>query len=323
MSTIPTDTLLEPDKLPLVSIVMATYNGIHYIPKQLDSLLAQTYPKIEIIITDDASTDGTRDLLQAYAENHKNIHLLLNEINIGYVKNFEKGMLAAHGELIAPSDQDDIWAPEKIEKLVAAMGNEEIIYCNSILIDNNDNLVGKRLSEIKRLVDFKDCLNYIIGGSAPGHAMLIRKKVLQDAIPLPTMIPHDHWLGFVATFTTGVVFRDEVYVRYRQHTANVFGAVKVKDEAGKKVKRKITTKRDERVYARERIRIMYEKCPDDLTEPKKVLKIFNQTYQSFSIYNNWLRMITFFKYRDRLMAYKRRNAFRKWLFCLKMFFTIK
>ncbi len=308
---------------PLVSIVMATYNGIKYIPEQLDSLLAQTYARIEIIVTDDASTDDTPALLQTYADKHANIRLLLNRENIGYVKNFEKGMLAAAGDLIAPSDQDDIWKSEKIERMVAAMGDEEIIYCNSELIDQNNALLGKKLSEIKLFANFNNCLNYTVGNSAPGHAMLIRKKVVLDSVPLPTMVPHDYWLGFVATFTTGLVFLDEIYVQYRQHENNVFGVSQPKDESGRKKKRKKKSKQLKRAYARERMRLMYEKCPATLVEQKKALEILNRTYQNFSLYNNWMRMITFFKYRNQIMAYKRRSEFRKWLYCLKIFFTIR
>lgn len=310
-------------ELPLVSIVVATYNGMRYVAKQLDSLLAQTYPNIEIVITDDASSDGTPRLLQAYAEKHASIRLLLNRENAGYVKNFETGMLAAQGDLIALSDQDDIWKPEKIERMVAVMGDEEILYCDSELIGENDELIGKKLSEVKRLESFSDCLNYTVGNSAPGHAMLIRRKVIHDSIPFPTIIPHDYWLGFVATFTTGLVFMDKVYIQYRQHGDNVFGALKPRDETGKKLRREKKTMRMEHTYARERIRLMYEKCPENLIEQKKILGILCKTYQSFTLSNNWRRMVTFFRYRERIMLFKHRSEFRKWLYCFKMFFTVK
>ena len=63
---------------PLISVVMATYNGEKFLAKQLDSLLSQTYPNIEIVICDDASTDGTSLLLASYGAIHNNIRILQN-----------------------------------------------------------------------------------------------------------------------------------------------------------------------------------------------------------------------------------------------------
>ena len=124
---------------PLVSVVIATYNGERFIGKQLDSILAQTYPNIEVIIVDDCSSDNTVNLLQQYAAIHQNIFIYQNDKNLGYVKNFEKGMLLSKGDFIAPSDQDDIWLPQKIQVLMNAISNDCIVYCNSALIDDEDN----------------------------------------------------------------------------------------------------------------------------------------------------------------------------------------
>ena len=79
---------------PLISIVLCTYNGAKYLDAQMQSLLNQTYQNIEIIISDDCSTDGTLELLQKYTEN-SSVHLHINSENIGYSKNFEKALLLA------------------------------------------------------------------------------------------------------------------------------------------------------------------------------------------------------------------------------------
>jgi len=311
-------------ELPLVSVVMATYNGERFIGAQLNSILEQTYPNLEVIIVDDGSTDGTANLLKQYAERFNNIRLFFNEQNIGYVRNFEKGMLLAAGEFLALSDQDDIWDKQKLSLLMQEIGDYPIVYSNSELIDYNGNRIEKKLSDIKRLGDFDDCLSFLVGNSAPGHAMIIRRSLVKASVPLAPMIPHDHWLGFVATLTGKIKFVDKVLVQYRQHNANVFGAGKVKAEGeAVPVKKKKPGKEAELAQIRERIRLQYEKCPALLVNEKKILAAVMQSYRYFSLMNNFKRMILFFRYNRRILAYKRRNQLRRWLFCLKMFYKIK
>lgn len=306
---------------PLISVVVATYNGARYIKEQLDSIIHQTYPNIEIVITDDKSTDETMSILEAYAVKYSNIRVYQNETNLKYVKNFEKGMGLAKGEFIAPSDQDDIWELDKLQVLMDHMGDHAIIYCNSVLIDANGKKMGQQLSDIKRLDSFDSCLNYAIGNSAPGHAMIIRKQVIQDCGVFPTMIPHDYWLGFVATFNSQVYFLDKVMVLYRQHDANVFGAAKAADRVAPKPKKISKTELQEK--ARERVYLLYQKVPDSLVAEKKFYKALYESYQDFSLYNNFKRMCLFFGNNKTIMAYKRRNFLRRWLFCLKMFVKIE
>lgn len=307
---------------PLISVVIATYNGERFIGKQLDSILSQTYTNIELVVVDDCSSDRTVSILNDYANRFSNIHIYINEQNLGYVKNFEKGMLLANGDFIAPSDQDDIWLPEKLAILMREIGDNAIVYCNSELIDDEDNPVGKKLSDVKKLISFDDCLNYTVGNSAPGHGMLFPKKLVADSVPLPTMIPHDYWLGFVATFYSQLKYIDQPLVLYRQHSENVFGATKIKSADGTIPVRKKKTPQSAIKLARQRMQLMFDKCPNDLAEQKNVFRLLNKSYQNFSIYNNWLRMRTFFKYNKRILAFKRRNLLRRWLYCLKMFVKI-
>lgn len=306
---------------PLISVVVATYNGARYIREQLDSILHQTYPNIEVVITDDRSTDETMSILEEYAAKYSNVRLYQNETNLKYVKNFEKGMRLAMGEFIAPSDQDDVWELDKLQVLMDQIGDHAIIYCNSVLIDAQGKEMGQQLSDIKRLDSFDSCLNYAIGNSAPGHAMLIKKQVIEDCGTFPTMIPHDYWLGFVATFNSQVYFIDRVMVRYRQHDANVFGAAKAADRTAPKAKK--IAKSELQAKARERVYLLYQKIPDSLVAEKAFFKALYESYQDFGLFNNFKRMCLFFGNNKAIMAYKRRNFLRRWLFCLKMFVKIE
>lgn len=305
---------------PLVSVVIATYNGERFLAEQLESILNQTYSNIEIIAVDDCSTDNTVAILKEYAAADSRIKVVVNDANIGYVKNFEKGLKLASGDYIAPSDQDDIWKKEKIEMLLGQMEGHEIVYSNSELIDSNGQSLHKKLSDIKRLLSFDDCLTYAIGNTAAGHAMILTREVANRSYPFPTMIPHDYWLGFVATCKQPIRFVDIPLVLYRQHAANVFGAVKVAE--GKRKKER-PTKAEKMLRIRERMQLLYDKCPNNLVRQKQVYRDLVDSYQDFSLSNNLKRMMIFFKHRDKILAFKNKPAFRKWLFCFKMFYKIK
>jgi len=305
---------------PLVSVVVATYNGALFLRGQLDSIFGQTYPNFEVVIVDDASKDGTLAILDYYETMHPNVRVFKAEENLGFRKNFEKGMLLCKGEYIALSDQDDIWLPEKISTLMRERGDHALIYCNSELIDAEGNRLGVKLTDLKNLLSFASPLNYVVGGTASGHAMIIKKDVAQQSLPVPEMVTHDYWIGFVATFTSPLKFVDQALVLYRQHGGNVIGVNSGNARATKK--RKVTSQ-ERHALIRQRMKLMYEKCPDDQTEIKKVFYSLDKSYQNFSLRNNFTRMMIFFKYRKEITAYKKRSELRRWLFCLKMFYKIE
>jgi len=110
---------IPPSDAALASIAMCTYNGEKYLREQLDSLVAQDYPNLEIVIVDDCSTDSTPQLLEEYAGQHPNFTIHQNEQNMGFRRNFEKALKLCSGEIISLCDQDDIWFPNKISALGA------------------------------------------------------------------------------------------------------------------------------------------------------------------------------------------------------------
>src|SRR5438270_11536697 len=105
-------------ELPLVSVVLCTYNGALYVAEQIESILQQTYPRLEVIIADDASTDKTYEILKHYAATDNRITLYRRETNAGYNTNFSEACAKTTGDFIAIADQDDIWEFEKVETLV-------------------------------------------------------------------------------------------------------------------------------------------------------------------------------------------------------------
>ncbi|ULQ51461.1 glycosyltransferase family 2 protein [Flavihumibacter fluvii] len=306
------------NQLPLISVVMATYNGERFLAEQIDSILRQTYPTIEIIAIDDGSTDGTLTMLQEYASRFPQLTVVRNERNLGYVRNFEKGMLLAHGDLIALSDQDDIWLPEKLSTLYEHLGNHEIIYSNSELVDESGLSLHRKMSDIRNQISYDDCLMYTVGAWAPGHAMLFRSSLVQRCLPFPTIVTHDFWLGFVAACKGAIKYLDIPLVKYRQHNANAIGANTQAKRAGSTK----TGKAEKQQILRQRMQLLYEKCPAENIQQKKVLHDLHLSYQDHSFKNNWSRMSIFLQYRKKMLAYKKKSDFMQVLFCLKTFFKI-
>jgi glycosyltransferase involved in cell wall biosynthesis len=304
---------------PLVSIVIATFNGERFLHQQLDSIIKQTYNNIEVIAVDDCSTDNTVSILKEYASQFSNFTVVVNDKTLGYQKNFEKGFLLANGKFIAPCDQDDIWLPTKIEILTKHIGDHAIAYCNSAFIDSSGNELDEKMSDARTLTNFNSPIMYAIGASAPGHAMLIAKNVTLAAMPFPTLISHDTWLGFVATFESSLKFVDEVLVLYRRHDRNVFGAFHKKDRKKNNPKGSLQLREQK---ARQRAELLYNKCPDHLHIEKEFFKKLCECCQNYTLANNFARMRLFFKYRREILMYKKHNELRRCLFCIKVFFKI-
>ncbi len=301
--------------------MLATYNGERFLRAQLDSLVAQTYPNLEILAVDDRSTDETVAILNHYAAQHPHIRVVVNDTNLGYIRNFENGMLLARSDLIAPCDQDDIWHPTKLQRLAEALGHAEMVYADSRLIDEHGQPMGVNFSNVRQLGTFSNCLSFIIGNNVSGHNMLLTKPLVQRCQPFPLSMPHDQWLCFVAACSQPVLFLPTVLVDYRQHANNVFGVTRPADGA-KRVRKKVK-KQAQRTQLRHRIGLFHATCPPVLTHEKRVLGRLEKSYQSFTLPNNWLRMVTFFQNQKKLLATKKYGAFRKALFCLKMFVQIR
>ena len=131
--------------MPLVSICIGAYNRKNYIRECVDSTLAQTWPNKEVIVVDDASTDGTREILQSYGDS---IRLILRDTNSGICPiTRNQAAQAARGEYVAFLDSDDVWYPEKIARQVAFMeSHPEVPLCHTLcnVINESSEIVGVR-----------------------------------------------------------------------------------------------------------------------------------------------------------------------------------
>lgn len=295
-------------KEELVSIVLSTYNGEKYIKTQLDSIIAQSYKNIEVIIVDDFSIDNTVSIVKSYVNKHHNIHLHEATSNLGYIKNFERGVKLAKGEFISFADQDDYWFPLKTEKLMETIGNSDVVYCDSELVDSNLNPLGKNMSTGHNFISSSNPLNFAIKNCISGHGMLFRKSLLNNNINFPELIPHDWWITFLAASKRGVCFLNKTLVKYRIHENNAIAGEghRKKDKSLKNLERK------------QRIKCFSEALPSNI-----VLKKINKSYQNNSLLNRTKRALIFTSHVNDLFIISDRSYLKKLFYSLSMFFKIR
>ena len=317
-------------EFPLVSVVLGTYNGEAYLQEQLRSVLAQTYPALEIIAIDDGSSDRTVDILREYAGRDPRMRVVVNERNLGFIRNFEKGCRLAAGKYIALCDQDDYWFPEKITKMVGAIG-AAIRWSIAIPISamRRCSRSGRRISDLVHYQSFDDCRQLCVFSRMYGHATLITRDLFEKASPFLEEVPHDGWLAYHATLYGGVLYLPEVLVKYRQHAGNVFGVVgrkKKKDACparGERVRQRAEKKKRELTRIRIRMNAYCAACPESLVPQKRLLRALVTSYRNFAPWNDLRRVGLFLANYRLLLAVKNYSTVRKYLFCLKMLVKIK
>lgn len=210
----------------LVSVAIATYNGGKYLQQQLDSIYWQTYTNFEVVVTDDCSSDNTVEILEHYRKKY-GLKYYVNEVNLGYAKNFAKAASLCTGDYIAFCDQDDIFLPDKIETLVREIGEYSLIYSDASLIDGE----GKEFAQsYTRYVNYpmltgKPFKELVFSCFIRGFQMLFTRELLRAALPMPDRVTHDDWFTILATKRGGIRYLDRALVQYRQHGRNVTGSL--------------------------------------------------------------------------------------------------
>jgi glycosyltransferase involved in cell wall biosynthesis len=202
---------------PLVSIALCTYNGSRYLAQQLDTLVAQTYKNIEIVVVDDCSTDDTVAILKDYASKYPQFKIYQNEKNLGFTGNFEKAVKLCTGELIALCDQDDLWHPQKIELQVEALKDNVFVYHDSEFINDDGTTMNKKMSDLMNLYRGDQPTAFLFFNCVSGHAILMKRGLADAALPLKKGYFHDWWLAYVATNIGKIDFIPQCLVQYRQH----------------------------------------------------------------------------------------------------------
>lgn len=216
----------SPASLVRVSVAMATYNGERYIREQLESIAHQDVQPLELVVTDDGSTDATLQIVAEFARYAPfPVRAFRNETRLGYADNFMKAASLCRGDLIAFCDQDDIWAEQKLKVCTKFFADPEVLLAvHSAQLIGGSNKYPLRYPHFRVTKILDHCDPFANG---PGFAMVIRKSLLDLAQKLERparLSSHDHWLWFLAASGGKVMKIADVLTLYRQHGQNIFGA---------------------------------------------------------------------------------------------------
>ena len=165
---------------PLVSVIMPCYNMASYISDSIKSVIAQTYPRWELLIVDDASTDKTVSIIESYAQSETRIRFAVKKQNSGIADTRNQCIQMAQGRFLAFLDADDIWHPEKLEKQLGFMTEKNVGFTYSTYdwIDEDGKTLNKYINTIGNL-DYETYLrNTIIGCST----VMVDKKITGDVV---------------------------------------------------------------------------------------------------------------------------------------------
>jgi glycosyltransferase involved in cell wall biosynthesis len=219
-----------------LGVALCTYNGERYLSEQLDSIFAQERLPDEVLVQDDGSSDRTLAILDAYAAKAPfTFKVVRNPQNLGFVRNFEHAIGRCSGDVIATSDQDDYWRPDKLKKiehLFRSDADMSVLFSEAQMVDDGLAPLGYGLLQALHVSDADlqgirryDFLPVLLRRNiAPGATMALRAEKVKRMMPIPEGAYHDEWIALVAAVFGELRFCGEPLIRYRQHAANQLGA---------------------------------------------------------------------------------------------------
>lgn len=219
--------LMQPD-LPLVTALINTYNYGRYLPFAINSVLAQTYPNIEILVVDDGSTDHTPEVLRQYGDAIR----IIRTHNGGQGHTFNIGIPASKGDLLMLLDADDTWLPTKVERMVEEARKRPgaaMLYHRFQNIDNQGREIAQPQPFTLTNGDYRE--KYLKSGGSwwsPITSVLVfRPEHIRQALPIPTYAVRegaDTLLTDFCAVTAEIASIPDCLTLRRLHGSNLYAA---------------------------------------------------------------------------------------------------
>jgi glycosyltransferase involved in cell wall biosynthesis len=212
-----------------ICITLATYNGEKYLAQMLDSLVAQTKPADVIIAVDDGSKDSTCEILESY-KGKLPLEITRFEKNRGHRAAFSTALekaatLLDDDDLIFLADQDDIWAPNKLEVMSQKIGENSMIFGDAEIINGEGDIIEKSWRKKAGIVENLSQQALLTGyTNVTGCMVAFKAALLHTVLPIPQDVPvHDQWITLCATAENGYRAIADKVIQYRIHGNNAIG----------------------------------------------------------------------------------------------------
>lgn len=205
-----------------ISVALAAYKGENFIEEQLSSILTQLKPLDEVVVSDDFPEGKTREVVMKLAENDARIKYIAGPGN-GLIMNFENAIKHCTGDFIFLADQDDVWLPDKVEKVTEKLSSgAELVLHNAMVTDSH--LTVNDTSFFASHGTKTGYFNNLVKNSYMGCCMAFRKELAEKILPFPENLPmHDQWIGLIAEKTGKVCLIEKPLILYRRHGGNMTG----------------------------------------------------------------------------------------------------
>lgn len=226
-----------------IQVLLAAFNGERYIGEQLDSVLAQTVPGIEILVSDDGSADATREILEQYRQAYPGRVLIRHRAKEGEYQsrpgqvpepamNFFWLLSQAGGDYVLLSDQDDVWRPDKVEVLLKRMkeierpGRPALVFSDMEVVDAGLRQISPSFFAYGRSSPGRMAFSEILAENpVTGGALMMNRALAEMAKDVPqACFMHDWWIALTASCFGEVSCVQEPLSLYRQHGGNTLGA---------------------------------------------------------------------------------------------------
>lgn len=219
-----------------IEVVLPVFNGVAYLEEQIMSIANQSLPPVRLIVRDDGSTDGTKELIDDLCYRYGDwLKVLNSDCNLGCIENINRLLAATTAPYIALADQDDVWFVDKLERSLQAIRGLEVfsepeypllIHSDLELINAAGVSLNTTYFRRQHLLPSRNTSHEIVFSNVvTGCTILFNRALLQQACPIPQeALMHDWWLALVASAFGRLELLDGVTVKYRQHATNVLGS---------------------------------------------------------------------------------------------------
>jgi glycosyltransferase involved in cell wall biosynthesis len=219
-----------------LSVALCTFNGEKYLLEQLESISAQTRQPDEVVICDDRSSDKTVEIIGSFAEDTAvPVRLEINERTLGSTRNFEQAIRLCSGDVIALSDQDDIWLPEKLRQFEGIFARDPgvgLVFTDAELVDKDMKSLSSNLWDFtlskkdRRAMEEGRAFEVLVQRYVvTGATMAFRSNFVDLILPIPvnSAFVHDAWIALVISAAAKVVALPKRLIKYRQHGKQQLG----------------------------------------------------------------------------------------------------